>query len=72
MVLLQSSKSSAWDAVPLISAASSRLARRSLPKTTQGPAPAPAPVTVSTIAMVSSRDPARATPTVSSIPILAQ
>ena len=65
----QSSKSSAWEAVPLISAASSAATRRSEPNTSAGPGAA---LTLSVICVQGSGKPASVTPTKSSTPTFAQ
>ena len=72
--LLTSSKSSACAAVPLISAASSGAARRSVPKIRHSPSlpSAPADSTRATICVHGSAAPASVTPTVSRIAAFAQ
>ena len=70
-VLLQSSKSSAWDAVPFTSAASSGAVLRLPPKMRLGPV-TPRVAMPSTMRVASSRAPASVTPTVSRMPTFAQ
>ncbi len=69
--LLQSSKSSACDAVPLISAALSTSTWSDAPKISAGPAAAVLRSTDATTAVVSSVAPANVTPTVSRMPCFA-
>src|SRR5207244_8288106 len=70
MLLLQSSKSSACAAVPLISAASSGATERLVPNSSAGPAEWAA--TRDTIWVQAWSEPASVTPTVSRIPTFAQ
>jgi len=71
-VLLQSSKSSACAAVPLINAASSGAARRSVPNTRHCPEDTPPVVTRATMRAQGSLAPARVQPTVSRMATLDQ